>query len=447
MIGIFMGVLINGWLTEKIGHRKVLMWCYAILTLLIFIPFFAPSLAVLVAGEILCGLCWGQFSITVATYASEVCPLPLRAYLTSYINITWILGQLIAACVMRGVSGMNGSWAWKLPFAIQWIWPVPLFLSVYYAPESPWWLVRQGLTEQAEKALTRLASSKEDVNTSDVIAMMVHTNQVEKSVETGTTYIDCFRGPDRRRTEIACVAWATQVLFGAPIVSQFLLQMAAKKTKKFSKKIFDVYLFTQIGIPTAHVFNLNIGNRLISIVGTIGSWVMLTYFGRRTIYMIGIITNIAILTIIGFCSLGTTDGAMWAQAILLVIWPFVTSMTVGSVAFSVVTEVSSTRLRAKTIALARNSFNGLNIIWGVAMPYLLNPKEADLKGKSAFVFAFTGSLCLLYVFLRLPEMKGRTYEELDILFTSKVKARDFKRTSVQAYQDDNGLVGIQSVKS
>ncbi len=64
-IGIFIGVLINGWLTEKFGHRKILLYCYVLLTALIFIPFFAPSLGVLVAGEILCGLCWGQFSITV----------------------------------------------------------------------------------------------------------------------------------------------------------------------------------------------------------------------------------------------------------------------------------------------------------------------------------------------------------------------------------------------
>lgn len=208
----------NGWLTEKVGHRKILLYCYVLLTALIFIPFFAPSLGVLVAGEILCGLCWGQFSITAATYASEVCPLPLRAYLTSYINITWIFGQLIAACVMRGVSGLDSEWAYKIPFAIQWVWPVPLFISVLFAPESPWWLVRQDRLDEAEAALKRLITKDSNVDTKDTIAMMVHTNQLEESIETGTSYIDCFRGTDRRRTEIACMAWATQVFFGLPIV-------------------------------------------------------------------------------------------------------------------------------------------------------------------------------------------------------------------------------------
>lgn len=197
-----------------------------------------------------------------------------------------------------------------------------------------------------------------------------------------------------------------------------------------------MYFFVQIGIKNDVAFNLNIGNRLIAIAGTALSWVMLSYLGRRTIYMLGISANVIVLACIGFSSLATTEGAMWAQAILLVLWPFITSLTVGSVAFSIVTEVGSTRLRAKTIALARNTFNGLNIIWGAVIPYIFNPTEADLKGKAAFIFVFTGALCVVYVFFRMPELKGRTQEELDILFAGKVKARDFSKTVVNAYQED-----------
>jgi SP family general alpha glucoside:H+ symporter-like MFS transporter len=192
------------------------MASYILITGLIFIPFFARSLGVLVAGEILCGLVWGQFSITAATYASEVCPLALRAYLTSYINITWIIGQFLAACVLRGVSGMTSQWAYKIPFAVQWVWPVPLLIGVYFAPESPWWLVRKGQLDKAEVSLKRLAHG---VDPRKTVAMMVHTDQLEQEYESGTTDLDCFRGVDRRRTEIACMAWAIQVFFGLPMVS------------------------------------------------------------------------------------------------------------------------------------------------------------------------------------------------------------------------------------
>ncbi|ERS98138.1 MFS transporter, SP family, general alpha glucoside:H+ symporter [Sporothrix schenckii 1099-18] len=421
-IGIFLGVLLNGWLTDYLGHRRILMSCYVLITALVFIPFFAPSVGVLVAGEILCGIVWGQFSITGATYASEVCPLPLRAYLTSYINITWILGQFIAALVLRGVASLpdTNPWAYRIPFAVQWVWPIPLCLGAYLAPESPWWLVRQGRLDEAEVSLRRLSSKKaaHQVSPHQTMAMMVHTDQLERAYEEGTSYLDCFRGVNLRRTEIACMAWCIQVFFGLPLNG------------------YDTYFFEQAGLDTVYAFDLTVGDRLIALTGTALSWLMLTYFGRRTIYQIGITCNVILLITIGGAASAHNNGGAWAQSILLMCWPFVTSMTVGSVAFAIVSEVGSTRLRAKTIAIARNTWNLLNIIFGVVMPYLINPDAAGLQGKAAFIFVFLGALSLVWVVFRLPETKHRTYEELDILFLRKVKARDFKNTAVAAYQED-----------
>lgn len=63
----------------------------------IFIIFFANSLPVLLVGEVLIGIPWGVFRTTTTTYASEVCPVVLRPYLTTYVNLCWVMGQFIAA--------------------------------------------------------------------------------------------------------------------------------------------------------------------------------------------------------------------------------------------------------------------------------------------------------------------------------------------------------------
>jgi Sugar (and other) transporter. len=55
------------------------------LTALIFITFFANSAAVLLTGQVLCGLSWGVFATIGPAYASEVCPTVLRGYLTIYV--------------------------------------------------------------------------------------------------------------------------------------------------------------------------------------------------------------------------------------------------------------------------------------------------------------------------------------------------------------------------
>lgn len=44
---------------------------------------------------------------------------------------------------------------------------------------------------------------------------MIHTNEVEKDISAGTSYLDCFRGIDLRRTEIVVGVWAIQNLCGS----------------------------------------------------------------------------------------------------------------------------------------------------------------------------------------------------------------------------------------
>lgn len=71
-------------------------------------------------------------------YASEVCPIVLRGYLTAYVNLCWALGQFVSAGVQAGFSDREGKWSYRVSFAIQWAWPVPLFVVLWFAPESPW---------------------------------------------------------------------------------------------------------------------------------------------------------------------------------------------------------------------------------------------------------------------------------------------------------------------
>ncbi|KAL2010893.1 hypothetical protein VTN00DRAFT_3611 [Thermoascus crustaceus] len=411
------GVILDGYLSEKLGRKRVTLGALVIVSGTIFCQFFAGSLPVLLVGRMLSSVPFGIFAAASTTYAAEICPVVLRGYLTTYVCLCWLLGQLASSGVTYSVSGLRTHWAYKIPFAVQWTWPVPLFIFISFAPESPWWLVRQGRYEDAERVVRRLCSSATvAARAKESVAMMIHTIQEEKEAATGVSYLDCFRGTDLRRTEVACVAYGIQALVGSPL------------------QAYTTYFFQQAGLPTDKAFVLNIGNNAVSVAGTILAWPLLSYFGRRPIYLYGLAMMTILYFAIGFASLGTTEASRWAQSILLIVFLFVYSPSVAATLYAIVGEVGASNLRGKTVSLARATAYLVDIVIGVMTPYMLNPTAWGWVGKAGFFFGGLSVLCVVWTYFRLPETGGRTYEELDILFQRKVPARRFAGYRIDAYE-------------
>ena len=177
-VGEIMGLCLTGPLLDRFGYKKTISTALVFLTAVIFVTFFAQNLPMLLIGQLLCGLPWGTFQIATTAYASEIAPVNLRGYLTTYVNMCWSIGQLIEAGVLRGMLGRQDQWAYRIPFAIQWLWPVPLLVASLLMPESPWWLVRRGRFDDAKRSLDRLTTKTDaEFDVSKVVAMMEHTSQ------------------------------------------------------------------------------------------------------------------------------------------------------------------------------------------------------------------------------------------------------------------------------
>lgn len=133
-----------------------------------------------------------------------------------------------------------------------------------------------------------------------------------------------------------------------------------------------------------------------------------------------------ILFIIAFLDFARAHtAAIWTQATLMDIWTFSYQMTVGPICFVIISEISSTRLRGRTIAITTAVQALASIVFTVAMPYMLSSDQANWRGKAGFLFGGISAVCLGWCWVRLPESRGRTFEELDILFEKKVPARRF----------------------
>lgn len=72
---------------DRFGYRKTLLANYVIIMPFIAINVFAQNKPMLLVGGILTGIPWGLFSTLSEAYASEICPLSLRAYMTGWVDL------------------------------------------------------------------------------------------------------------------------------------------------------------------------------------------------------------------------------------------------------------------------------------------------------------------------------------------------------------------------
>ncbi|KAL0468822.1 MFS maltose permease [Neurospora intermedia] len=390
-VGQVVGALIAGYPMERFGRKWTFGACVALTACLIFIQFFARSLQVLLVGELLGGLVLGCYAVIAPAYSSEVCPMALRGVLTSYVNLCFVIGQLLGNAVCAGTSKLSNHWAYSIPFALQ-----------------------KGKLDEAEMVLRRLASDKVDVG--KTLTVIVETDRLEQELEMGSTYWDCFRGVNLRRTEISMGVYCTQVLSGIYLIN------------------YGTYFFQLAGLDNDEAFDIGIGFKAVGFLGTIISWPLLIRYGRRKIFNTGLLVLVVLQIIIGIldCIPGRPSGVIWTESSLMLVWNFFYDISVGPVCFVIISETSATRVRSNSIALATAAQGALGCVMTVAIPYMINPDQANMQGKLGFFFGGLAAMCLVWSYLRVPETSGRTYEELDILFERKVGAKQFQEYVIES---------------
>ncbi len=116
----------------------------------------------------------------------------------------WGAGILLSSGVVRAVAGIEGDLGWRLPFVLQWVWPIPLFIGAYLAPESPWNAVRRDQIEEARNSLMQLREDSPDREreVAATLAYIQHTTALEKAETANASFFECFQGTNLRRTEI-----------------------------------------------------------------------------------------------------------------------------------------------------------------------------------------------------------------------------------------------------
>ncbi|KAJ4361344.1 hypothetical protein N0V95_001958 [Ascochyta clinopodiicola] len=416
-VGAIIGVCLAGPLTSRIGYRWATISGLMLLNVFIFVFYFADSLPVMFASQLLEGIPWGIFIANAPAYCSEITPIQLRAPATQMLQMFWALGAIIVTGVTYFYNTLDDESAYRIPIALQWMFPTPLAILLWMAPESPWWLVRKGRLEEAEHAVARLGRAA-TLNASEAVAMMRRTIDIEKTVKE-PNHLELFKGTDLYRTLIVCGVYAAQNLTGNLIANQ------------------AVYFFEQAGMKTNTAFALGLITSALQAVFVMLSWILTSYLGRRTIYVWGSLINVGFLIALGIAaSVGASNAASLAQASLGLIVSVLFTLGPAPASWVIIGETSSIRLRPLTTGIGRASYYIVNIPCIFLSSYMLNPKEANLGGKCGYVWGGTGFACFVVAYFFLPEMKNRSYREIDIMFKRKIPARQWSKTVIDVQDDE-----------
>jgi len=109
--------------------------------------------------------------------------------------------------------------------------------------------------------------------------------------------------------------------------------------------------------------------------------------------------------------------------------------------FAVAAETSSLQLRAKTQGIGWFTSAFSSAASGIALPYVFNPDEGNLRGKVGFTYVGTCIIGVAVSWYLIPEMKGRTVGDIDRMFELNLPARQFK-----TWKADEGINRTESTQ-
>ena len=422
-IGYMLSAIWSGWCVDRFGPRKTLIVAMTLTFATLLLEVLGNNAATIFVGDLLTGLLVGGCPVLGPAYISEILPVCLRGIGLSCNNLSQVLGSLIGIAVLRGTESRSDKWAYKIPFITEYAFPMIFVVGAYLAPETPWFLAKRGRFGEAKRSLERIGYHDE---AEDTLAHIKETIALEAELSATATYADCFKGTNLRRTVICATAYSGQFFCGINLAASYC-----------------TYFFQLAGLSTDRSFDLSCGLFALGVVGNVLSWPLMTIWGRRDGYIWTCSLTTLLMFITGFLGLASESnkGAMYGKAVALLLFNFVYNIGLGPIVYVLIAELPSTRIRGKTLGIACFVPHAFYISITAGLPYAMDPQKANWGAKVGFLFGGLSTLVVLWAFFYLPESKGRTFEELDVLFERKISARNFARTDLTDFDRAEVVTG------
>ncbi len=382
--GAVFGALSGGFWADRYGRKPAVMLAGVVFTLGAGIMAFSVDEAMLVAGRFVVGLGVGLVSMVVPVYLAESSPESVRGAVVA-LNILFVTaGQFFAYCANLVLADVPNQWRWLL--GISAVPAVLQFVGMMFLHETPRWLVSQGLLADAKRALTAVRGDPA-VAARDVREICIAV----KSEPRGTFRELFFEWANRRALLLACGVLVLQQLCAINTVMYYV------------PKILQMSLPPDANIPLWSL--LPAGTNAF---GTVIGMLLVDSIGRRLLLLsslTGVVLTLCLFAIVAMLAPSVT---VWA----LVLYLLAFAPGLGPVPWAISSEIFPVKVRGlgTSISTAANWLS--NFVISVTFPIVADGLGL---GTTFFGYATLAVGSWLFVFFLLPETKGLTLEEVQVM--------------------------------
>eukprot|EP01135_Chromosphaera_perkinsii_P008051 Nk52_evm1s1096 gene=Nk52_evmTU1s1096 len=392
-LGCFASALFGGTIADRFGRRFAIFSAALVFCGGGLIQGFAKYRWMLYVGRVVAGLGNGILSLVVPMYNSELSAPKTRGMLVGLQQLAITFGILVAFLVNLAFQHKHPD-GWRYSLIGQSVFGAILVIGVYALPESPRWLIKHGKDDLATGHLKRLRG----VTNVDVeFTQIKQTVEYEEAIGKGE-WADLFKQDMLLR-----------VIIGVMI--QFFQQMTGMNAIMY----YSATIFEDIGIDGITTTAVTGG---VNFLSTFLALYLVDVVGRRRLLLwgaSGMFLCAAWIGIIGF-AFDPEDNTIPGYIVVVLICCFIVNFAYswGPCGWIIPSEIYPLRQRGKAMSVTTSS----NWIGNFAIAQITPMMLSSALGLGGTFFFFSFWLVIMFIFIAttLPETKGRTLEEMDIVF-------------------------------
>mmetsp|Transcript_9915 Transcript_9915/g.20844 ORF Transcript_9915/g.20844 Transcript_9915/m.20844 type:complete len:627 (-) Transcript_9915:159-2039(-) len=415
------GALGSNWISDKLGRR----WAFRIAAVgFIFgtvIQAAAGGYPSLMMGRTFVGLGVGFGLAVDPVYISEISQAAHRGQLVTWSEIATNIGICLGFISGLLFSGVDESIAWRLMFALGAILPTcVIYFSTFVMPESPRWLVSKNRESEAQEVLKMVYPDGYDVG--------VIVQEIREGIE---------------KESIAehAIGWDV-ILFPSPAFKRMLMvgvgtAIAQQAVGIDAIQYFLVYILDESGIKSRNAqMGILIVLGFIKLAVIVLAGHLFDKKGRRPLFFVSLLGCSISLFLVSFAFVGGRSSEGFAVFGLALYMAFF-SVGMGPGAWLIPSEVFSTMIRAKAMSVA----TFMNRVTATIMSSTFLSVANAMSWAGFFILlAVVCLLILVWMYIYLPETKGRPLEEMSQYFAEITGDRSITEAEALLYRQDEPSV-------